>query len=128
LQINDRSLTLYQLLRGTQHSLLLFSGSQHNTGAFEGLETPAAMAIRDYGHLTNVYMVCTSASDAGSTGQPLGATIIGDPELALHNRYNAERDCLYLIRPDGYIAYRNQPANTKRLRHYLESVFGGGNC
>jgi len=127
LQIDDRSLTLYQLLQSTKHSLLLFSGSLRNPSAFDALESPAALAIRDYGHLTNVYIVCTSTRDAGPMDLRRGATIIGDPELALHNRYGAEKNSFYLIRPDGYIAYRDQPANAERLRHYLEGVFGGGN-
>jgi len=38
----------------------------------------------------------------------------------------AEKGSLYRIRPDGYIAYRNQPADKERLRHYLASVFNSG--
>ena len=72
----------------------------------------------------NVYIV--RAGDAGPTDRHPGVTIIGDAQLALHNRYSAERNRLYLIRPDGYIAYRDQPADKERLQYYLASVFNSG--
>ena len=54
----------------------------------------------------------------------LGTTLVGDPEHALHNRYGAETACLYLIRPYGYIAYRDQQTNLDSLRRYMKQVFG----
>jgi hypothetical protein len=49
--------------------------------------------------------------------------VVLDPEGAFHRRYGAGAECLYLVRPDGYIAYRSQPADGDRLMAYLARVF-----
>lgn len=58
-------------------------------------------------------------------------TIIKDRKEA--NNYSATSDIfeylgikqvgLYLLRPDGYIAYRNQPVSLDNLIHYLDKIF-----
>ena len=47
-----------------------------------------------------------------------GATLI-DPDLALHKRYGAGTQTLYLIRPDGYVGFRSQPADGDALIAHL---------
>jgi len=49
--------------------------------------------------------------------------VILDGDRALHDRYGAAKECLYLIRPDGYIGYRSLPANDDKLRAYLQRIF-----
>jgi hypothetical protein len=46
-----------------------------------------------------------------------------DPELVLHHRYGAEAECLYLVRPDGYVGHRSHPAGSVSLRDYLARIF-----
>ena len=46
-----------------------------------------------------------------------------DPEGELHHQYGAGSECLYLLRPDGYIGYRCQPADAGRLLAYLQTIF-----
>lgn len=50
--------------------------------------------------------------------------ILLDPEGAAHARYGAEGECLYLVRPDGYVGFRSQPPLWEPLARYLEEVFG----
>ena len=35
----------------------------------------------------------------------------------------AASECLYLIRPDGYIAFRSYPADAASLNDYLKKLF-----
>jgi hypothetical protein len=35
-------------------------------------------------------------------------SVIHDPDGAAHRRYGAGSECLFLVRPDGYIGYRSQ--------------------
>jgi hypothetical protein len=40
-----------------------------------------------------------------------------------YNQYEMGSELLYLIRPDGYIASRNQPADSERPLNYLRNIF-----
>jgi hypothetical protein len=63
---------------------------------------------------------------------PLGArpealtwngSVLLDAAGAVHQRYGARSECLYLIPPDGYVAYRSQPADGDRLIAFLDRIF-----
>ena len=47
----------------------------------------------------------------------------GGRALWLPGRYGAASECLYLIRPDGYIAFRSYPADAASLNDYLKKLF-----
>ena len=47
------------------------------------------------------------------------AVLIDPAEEAAHDRYGAGSACVYLVRPDGYIAFRSQPADLAKLSEYL---------
>jgi hypothetical protein len=48
-----------------------------------------------------------------------------DGNGALHRRYGARSECVYLVRTDGYVGYRGQPADEERLFAYLATIFRG---
>jgi hypothetical protein len=50
-------------------------------------------------------------------------SVIFDVERQLHKTYGASSECLYLVRPDGYIGFRGQPALFEELDAYLQTVF-----
>jgi hypothetical protein len=54
------------------------------------------------------------------------SAVLLDPEGATHRRYGAGAECLYLVRPDGYVAFRSQPADGDALMQYLERIFVNG--
>lgn len=70
----------------------------------------------------NVFIVCERTEC--SENPPPGTEIVGDPKHSLYNRYGAAAGCLYLIRPDGYVAYRDRQANHDSLQRYVKRVFG----
>lgn len=45
-----------------------------------------------------------------------------DPDGAIHKDYGASEPTLYLIRPDGYVAFRCQPALRADLEKYLQDM------
>lgn len=42
--------------------------------------------------------------------------------MLMHKAFGAAKASLYLIRPDGYIAFRNQPCSASDLKEYLVNV------
>ena len=48
--------------------------------------------------------------------------VLLDPKGALHRRYGAGSECLYLVRPDGYVGFRSQPASWKALEEHLSTL------
>lgn len=120
--VGDRKLALFELLRGSRHTMLLFLGTGDEDASRARLADLAAAMLRSYRELVNVYLVDTlSGGDADDS--VAGAAIVRDPEGALHRRYGADAECLYLIRPDGYVGYRSEPASLGPLREYLGRVF-----
>jgi hypothetical protein len=49
--------------------------------------------------------------------------VFHDLNGALHERYGTRGDCLYLIRPDGYVGCRAMPAEEGPLTEYFQRVF-----
>ena len=45
-----------------------------------------------------------------------------DPDLSVHQTYCADSECLYLIRPDGYIGFRAQPAKLGPVEDHLNKI------
>ena len=64
--------------------------------------------------------VLVVAASAAPPDVPPTLRVLLDPELALHRRYAAATESLYLIRPDGYVGFRSQPAEASHLRAHLE--------
>lgn len=121
-QVDGQTMTLFELLRGLQHTLLLFVGSRREQPSTDALVDLAASVVHSHGDLLNVYLVVTERGTEPASLAPQ-ATLIRDPQQTLHRRYGADTDCLYLIRPDGYVAYRSKPATMSNFREYLDRIF-----
>ncbi|MDG3005528.1 FAD-dependent monooxygenase [Paludisphaera mucosa] len=48
---------------------------------------------------------------------------LADPANGLHRRFGAEGACLYLVRPDGFIAFRARPLDPSVFREYAKRIF-----
>ncbi|MGI9533532.1 MAG: FAD-dependent monooxygenase [Thermodesulfobacteriota bacterium] len=46
--------------------------------------------------------------------------VLIDPISEAHNKYGAKGECIYLIRPDGYVGYRSLPPDLERLQEHLQ--------
>ena len=112
---------LYDLLRGTRHVLFLFDGAAATDEGYANLTDIARRVTERYAALVDVHVVIPRAT----TPEALkwDGSVLHDADGAVHRSYGARSECLYLVRPDGYVGYRNQPAEGDRLMAYLTSFF-----
>jgi 2-polyprenyl-6-methoxyphenol hydroxylase-like FAD-dependent oxidoreductase len=89
---------LYDVIGGTRHHLLVFPGPLGETG-------PERDGLR---RLLDAYAVEVTVH------------VVPPGERDLHARYGVRGARLFLIRPDGHIAYIGSPAQLSRLAAYLD--------
>lgn len=85
----------HDLLRGTQHTVLLFAG----TGDVTGLVRVADQIERVYPNLVKAYVISAE----------------NDPDRSAHSRYGIEQQAAFVIRPDLHIGYRGTPIDAGKL-------------
>ncbi|GCE29066.1 hypothetical protein KDA_45500 [Dictyobacter alpinus] len=124
----DSTRRLYDLTRGVQHSALLFVGidaheqdQQQAAHLLEQLVQRHDQWLQPYLFVTNEQVQTQLRKLVSETYQD---AIVLDQYGILHRRFGAEHPTLYIIRPDGYIGYRNQPASIEQLEHYANAVLG----
>ncbi len=106
---------LFDLLRGTRFTLLLFEAGEGETANM--LSTVADLVNQRYSEYVNVFRV-VSSKESSRTGPYLD-----DPDHRIHQHFGARTPSLYLIRPDGHVGYRACPPLAARLAIYLKKVF-----
>lgn len=110
----DRAPDARQLLRRPVHTLLLFTNQDLLQLADETSERYSSL-------IEPVLIVQAKRVPEGLSG--IRHRVILDADGALHRRYGAKPESLYLLRPDGYIGYRSQPADRYKLAAYLQRIF-----
>ena len=108
---------LFDRLRSGKHTLLLFTGcAEPEAEALNRLESAGVQALEKYGDYLEAYLV-VPGEQAPSASQWKGK-VLKDVQKRLHNRYGAQGECLYLIRPDKFVGYRAMPPNWEKLQIY----------
>ncbi|HEX8796846.1 MAG TPA: FAD-dependent monooxygenase [Polyangiaceae bacterium] len=117
----DEATSLHTLLRHTKSTLLLFDGSAPTPEGYANL-ADIARRVRERwsAHVEPVVVVPRGERPKGL---PEGERVLLDSSRALHRRYGAGSECLYLLRPDGYVGFRSQPAAWKPLEEHLASIY-----
>jgi 2-polyprenyl-6-methoxyphenol hydroxylase-like FAD-dependent oxidoreductase len=109
-----------ELVRGAKHVLFLFDGAAATEAGYRNLDAIAAQVRARWGDIVTPHIVVPHAA------RPAALTfdsVLLDPDGSFHRRFGARSECLYLVRPDGYVGYRCQPADGERLERYLAAHF-----
>ncbi len=114
LLLEGKERDLFHLLGGPKHCLLLFAGSDLTVATAEDF---ARSLLARYAAWIGAYLVLGQAVEE-SSNQTL--PLLLDPKGQLAQRYGVEAGGLYLIRPDGYVAFR--ATDLERLSGYLDQV------
>jgi len=115
---------VHELLRAGKLVLLLFDGAAATAAGYANLSSIAKKVRERAGVDVAAYAVVPTAERPAALGaddETLG--VLHDEDGAMHKRYGARSECLYLVRPDGYVGYRCQPADGDELLAYLDRVF-----
>jgi hypothetical protein len=118
---SDDGATVFGQLHHGGHTLLLFDGAAATESGYQNLASIAAQVTAAHGDHVRPHVIVLSASRPAALDADAPALL--DCHGAVHKRYGARSECLYLIRPDGYVAYRCQPADGDQLAGYLSSIF-----
>ena len=109
--------SLFREFRGTHFSLLLFDGLAHTHTGYANL-VEIAHRVED---VVKTHVI-VSADDVPEELDWDGSVLL-DASHALRKVYGADAESLYLVRPDGYVGFRSQPALTEPLLEYLGRLF-----
>jgi 3-(3-hydroxy-phenyl)propionate hydroxylase len=117
---NQTETRLFQALTGTNHWLILFSGIDPLPQSLLTLEQIRLEIEARYGKVISTVAVVPGPDSA----VPLAGatTLLHDKDGALHRLYGVKTPALYLIRPDGYIAFRGPANDGEQLKRYLTRV------
>jgi hypothetical protein len=113
--------TLFEELRGTHHTLLLFDGRAPTSDGYEKLAQMADAAIVRWGNLVRPIVVVFAAKMPPELDDQSSRVWL-DEDGALHARFGAGSECAYLVRPDGYVGFRSQPADQLALERHLSRI------
>jgi 2-polyprenyl-6-methoxyphenol hydroxylase-like FAD-dependent oxidoreductase len=116
LSFEGREVALREITRHGGFTLLLFDGQATTAAGYANLDR-VARRVAPLGGWVRPLAVLRRAPDPGQLDCP----ILVDPAGALHARYGASSECLYLVRPDGHIGFRCQPADESALAAHLAS-------
>src|SRR5262249_49356245 len=102
----DGERRLFDLLRGTHHTLPLFDGAAATPEGSRNLAGIGRRVRERLGAYVVPHVVVPRAARPAELSWD--GSVVLDPDGALHHRYGAACECLYLIRPDGYVGFRSQ--------------------
>ncbi|WP_057914639.1 FAD-dependent monooxygenase [Peribacillus muralis] len=114
--------TLYEFLNTTEYALLLFSAESADED-YRNLEQ-IAQDVRDiFGDIiTPIFVVPNPHIQKRLRWNGKVLVDSGHPYHKLHYFFGAKDPSVYVIRPDGYVAHRNQPASLTHVKEYLQTV------
>jgi hypothetical protein len=109
---------VHELLRGGRHVALLFDGAAATEAGYANLTGIARRLRSRFGDLVEPHLVVPAATVPASARSE-GSTLL-DEGGEVHQRYGARSECVYVLRPDGYVGYRGQPADGAKVEAWLD--------
>lgn len=117
LAINVNGTPFTKYLEPAVHNLLLFSGDTDSNENFSLLLAARRDFQAAYPWLIRAHVITPFTHRAGPD-------VIVDEQGYIHRSYGASRPCLFLVRPDLYVAYRAAPADAVGLHQFLRETYG----
>jgi 2-polyprenyl-6-methoxyphenol hydroxylase-like FAD-dependent oxidoreductase len=111
--VDGRQSHLYEVFRGTHHTVLLFTGLDDDA-------RPAVELCRIAEQLEQTYPGMVKARVVTAERFADHPAALGDPTRSAHRQYGVTSASAFVVRPDKYIGYRGRPVDVDRLRADLD--------
>jgi hypothetical protein len=113
--------SLFREFRVPGFSLLLFDGMNRTETGYANLLEIARRVEGLPGNPVKTHFIV--GADSVPEGLAWEGSVLLDGSGSLHELYGANAESLYLIRPDGYVGFRGQPAEVGPLIEYFRSKY-----
>lgn len=101
------------------HRLLLFVGERSDIKQGTELSKLARQIEEQWGRVLRSYLIYSGDVAIAEALLQEIPTALKDVSGELHQRYSARTECLYLIRPDGFVGFRSQGIDVQLLQAFL---------
>jgi 2-polyprenyl-6-methoxyphenol hydroxylase-like FAD-dependent oxidoreductase len=116
--IGGRPGRLHDVLRGTHHTVMLFTGLDEHA-------LPAVQLCRLAERIEGSYRGLARARVISAERFADHPLALGDPNRSAHRQYGLEAAGAYVVRPDAHIGYRGRPVDADRLMAELAARLPG---
>jgi 2-polyprenyl-6-methoxyphenol hydroxylase-like FAD-dependent oxidoreductase len=112
--------SLFAVLRGTRHNLLLLPGPLGRDSIAPLLKIAEGVE-RDFPDVFAAHLILTAGTaQPNASATPANVAAWLDVEGRLEQQIAADDRAVIVVRPDGYIGYRGEPADADKLERYLD--------
>ncbi len=115
------ALRLFDLTRGTGHTLLLYADASTGEEDVLGFEKLAGKVRENHPELLRTYVLAGPDAVVPAT---LDLPVIRDDANAFRLAYGVRGPSAYLVRPDGHVGFRSSPVSGAALDDHLDTIFG----
>jgi 2-polyprenyl-6-methoxyphenol hydroxylase-like FAD-dependent oxidoreductase len=112
-----RGRSLLHWFSADAHTLLLFTAGNDSAEHISLLSAIRRDFEAAYPNLIHGYVVTRSSSLSGND-------LLDDASGLVHSAFGADVPCIYVIRPDAYIAYQSKPPDGAALHRFFREVYG----
>jgi 2-polyprenyl-6-methoxyphenol hydroxylase-like FAD-dependent oxidoreductase len=116
---DGRQISLFSRLRGTPHHLLLFGERSSSADGWDTSDSELLDLLAEYEGLLEPHLIL--AREPALVGGEVPVYV--DESGLVYGRYGLKGAGLYLIRPDGYVAFRAPGTGLRTIRAYLQRTF-----
>jgi 2-polyprenyl-6-methoxyphenol hydroxylase-like FAD-dependent oxidoreductase len=109
---------VHETLRGTHHTVLLFTGVDDDA-------RPAVELCRIAERIERSYPALVKARVITAERYADHPAALGDPERRAHRQYGVTAASAFVVRPDAHIGYRSRPVDADRLMADLAARLPG---
>lgn len=108
----NKATTLFHSFNNSQHNILFFAGSSTSQNLIPQINDVQQQLSKMDSTLVKLWII--SPHSIGNLDN-----VILDEKAVIHERYQVKNVAVYIIRPDGYIAYGSDKLNVKSIEAFL---------